>query len=115
MEEIKNELVSVSYENNSLGITKGYGYVNKDGKQRYSFNEYYYKDADRICRKHSNERGEFYYNVDLIDVVVETYPLKDGTMITKVYPLSETAYLAKDASSVDTETLSNYLMFKLHR
>ena len=115
MEEVKNELIQVTIDNNTLGITKGYGYINKDGKQRYAYNEYYYKDGDRVCRKHTNEKGDFYYNIDLVDVVVETYQMKDGTMGSKTYLLSEVPYLAKDSDNVDTDVLTNYLMFKLHR
>ena len=115
MEEVKYELKKVEVENNSLAITKGYSYLNKDGKQRYAYSDAYYVEGERVCRKHSNERGDFYYNVDLIDVVVETFVTKDGQNGSKVYPLEETPYLAKGYDDVDFETLTNYLKFKLHR
>ena len=41
--------------------------------------------------------------------------MKDGTMGSKTYPLSDVPYLAPDADHVDEEVLKNYLSFKLHR
>ncbi|MBR6071454.1 MAG: hypothetical protein IKP77_01310 [Acholeplasmatales bacterium] len=115
MEEIQNKVVKVVVDNNSLAVTKGYGYTNKDGKQRYSYNDVYYQDGERICRKHSNDAGDFYYNVQLVDVVVETFPMKDGSMGSKTYPLSEVPYLAESSDTASEEVLENYLKFKLHR
>ncbi len=115
MEEIKNELVKVVVGDNSLAITQGYGYTNKDGKKRYSYNEAYYTDGDRICRKVVNERGEFYYNVELMPVVIETFIMKDGNVGSKTYPLSETPYLCEDPKNPNPTLLESYLQFKLHR
>ena len=115
MEEIKNTIVKVQVKDNTLAVTKGYLYINKDGKERYTYNEVYYQDKDRICRKYSNEKGEFFYNIELVDVVVETYIMKDGTPGSKTYPLSETPYLATSADTADPQVLTNYLEFKLHR
>lgn len=115
MEEIQNKVVKVTIDNNSLAVTKGYGYQTKDGKQRYSYNDVYYLEGETYKRKHSNESGDFYYNVQLIDVVIETFPMKDGTIGSKTYPLSEVPYLANDADSASEEVLENYLKFKLHR
>jgi len=115
MEEIKNNVVKVEIGDSSIAVTKGYGYTNKDGKQRYSYNDTYYLDGEKTMRKHSNDAGDFYYNVELIDVVVETFPMKDGTVGSKTYPLSETPYLAPSASEANEEVLANFLKFKLHR
>lgn len=115
MEEIKNELLYASVEDCALGITKGYKYTNKEGKERYAFCEFYYTDGEKVCRKVSNERGEFYYTIELIDLVVETYIMKDGTKGSKTYPLSEVPYLAVDSNNVDVTVLENFLKFKLHR
>ena len=41
--------------------------------------------------------------------------MKDGTMGSKTYPLSDVPYLAPDSDHVDEEVLKNYLSFKLHR
>ena len=115
MEEIQNKVTKVEIDNSSIAITKGYGYTNKQGVQRYSYNDVYYVDGDRTCRKHSNEAGDFYYNVDLIDVVIETFPMKDGQVGSKTYPLSETPYLAESAETANEEVMLNFLKFKLHR
>ncbi len=115
MEEIQNKVVKATQDNYSLAITKGYEYTNKDGKKRYSYNEVYYKDGDRICRKHSNDAGDHYYNIQLVDVVIETFPMKDGSIGSKTYPLSEVPYLAFDADDANEEVLANYLNFKVHR
>lgn len=115
MEEIENRIVKATVGDYSLAITKGYEYTNKKGEHRYSYNEVYYKDGDRICRKHSNDAGDFYYNINLVDVVIETFPMKDGVMGSKTYPLSEVPYLAFDADDANEEVLENYLKFKLHR
>ena len=115
MEEVKNKITKVEIDNYSLAITKGYEYTNKDGKHRYSYNDVYYVDGERVCRKHVNDKGDFYYNVELIDVVIETFPMKDGSQGSKTYPLSETPYLAANADEADEEVLMNYLKFKTHR
>ena len=116
MEEIKINNYKVEVENSSLTITKGYGYMNKENKQRYSALDVYYIGEDgKTFRKHSNEKGEFYYNVDLVDVVVETFPMKDGQIGSKTYPLSEVPYLAENSDNVNLEQLENFLKFKLHR
>lgn len=115
MEELQNKITKVEIDNYSLAITKGYGYTNKDGKQRYSYNDTYYVDGERVCRKHSNDSGDFYYNITLVDVVIETFPMKDGQIGSKTYPLSEVPYLAENADSANEETLRNYLSFKIHR
>ena len=41
--------------------------------------------------------------------------MKDGTIGSKTYPLSEVPYLAFDADDANAEVLENYLKFKLHR
>lgn len=115
MEEIKNPIVKVQINDNTLAVTKGYLYVNKDGKQRYAFNDTYYQDGDRMCRKYSNDKGDYYYNIELVDVVVESFLMKDGNPGSKTYALSEVPYLAKSAEEADPEVLKNYLSFKLHR
>ena len=115
MEEIQNKIVKATEGEYSLAITKGYEYTNKEGKHRYSYNDVYYRDGDRTCRRNSNERGDFYYNVELIDVVIETFPMKDGSIGSKTYPLSEVPYLAFDADDANEEVLLNYLKFKIHR
>ena len=115
MEEVKNKITKVEIENYSLAITKGYEYTNKDGKVRYSYNDSYYVDGEKVCRKHSNEKGEFYYNVELMDVVIESFPMKDGNIGSKTYPLSEVPYLAPNADEANEEVLMNYLKFKVHR
>ena len=66
-------------------------------------------------RKHSNDAGEHFYNVELIDVVIETFPMKTGQIGSKTYPLSETPYLAPSAEEASEEVLANYLNFKLHK
>ena len=81
----------------------------------YTYNESYFVNGEKVFRKHSTENGEFYYNIELLDVVVESFVTKDGNKVTKVYPLSEVPYLAADANSVDPQVLTNYLQFKLHR
>lgn len=111
METIKNEMVKAEINGSSLAMCKGYGYTNKEGKQRYSCEEEYFLDNGQYYRKHSNEYGFNYYKVDLIDVVIETFPMKDGSMGSKTYPVSEVPYL----SGADQTTLENYLSFKLHR
>lgn len=117
MEELKNQLVSASYETSTLGVTKGYGFTTKDGKQRYTFNETYYVNPDNgiVFRKHTTDQGEFYYKVELLDVVVETFVTKDGNNGSKTYPLTEAPYLAENAESADATVLENYLKFKMHR
>lgn len=110
MEELRNELVKAEIDGSSLGVCKGYSYTNKDGKVRYAVNEVYYVNGDKVFRKHTTDAGEFYYNVDLVDVVVETYITKDGNPGSKTYPLSETPYLV-----ADQQVLENFLKFKLHR
>jgi len=115
MEEIQNKLVKVEEGDYSLAITKGYEYVNKKGQHRYSYNDVYYLDDGKVKRKHSNESGDFYYNIDLIDIVIETFPMKDGATGSKSYPLSEVPYLAFDADDANEEVLINYLKFKIHR
>ncbi len=115
MEEIKNPMTKVEIEESSLLVTKGYEYQNKEGKTRYTFNEVYFTDGERVYRKHTSEKGEFYYNIDLMDVVVETFKTKDEKIVSKTYPLSEVPYLAKSADEVDEEVLKNFLSFKLHR
>ena len=115
MEELKNTMVKVQVNDCTIAITKGYEYVNKENKHRYTYNDVYYVEDGKVSRKYSNDRGDFYYNIDLIDVVVETVPMKDGTIGSKTYPLSEVPYLAKDADHVDEEVLKNFLSFKLHR
>ena len=115
MEEIQNKVVKVEIGDSSIAVTKGYGYVNKEGKQRYSYNDVYYQEGDKVMRKHSNDSGEHFYNVELIDVVVETFPMKAGQIGSKTYPLSETPYLAPTAEEASEEVLANYLNFKLHK
>ena len=115
MEEIINNVVKAVVDNSSLAITKGYEYATKDGKKRYSYNDVYYKEDGKIKRKHSNDAGDFYYNIELVDIVIETFPMKDGTIGSKSYPLSEVPYLAFDADDANAEVLENYLRFKLHR
>ena len=115
MEEVKNKITKVSIGDYSLAVTKGYGYTNKNGDERYSYNESYLVDGDKTLRKHSNDKGEFYYNVELVDVVIEEFLMKDGNKGSKTYPLSEVPYLAKSADLADEEVLKNYLEFKLHR
>ena len=72
MEEIINNVVKAQVGESSLAITKGYEYTTKDGKKRYSYNDVYYKDDGKIKRKHSNDAGDFYYNIELIDIVIES-------------------------------------------
>ena len=115
MEELKNTMVKVQVGDCTLGITKGYGYTNKENKHRYTYNETYYVEDGKVSRKYSNERGEHFYNIDLVDVVVETFPMKDGTMGSKTYPLSDVPYLAPDSDHVDEAVLKDYSSFKLHR
>ena len=115
MQEIKNKLTLVEIEEASLLVAKGYEYQNKEGKTRYTYNEVYYSDDERIYRKHTSEKGEFYYNVDLLDVVVETFKTKEGKVVSKTYPLSEVPYLAPCADEAKEEVLKNFLEFKLHR
>jgi len=115
MEELVNKITKVELENYSLAIAKGYEYTNKDGKVRYSYNDVYYVDGEKVTRKHSNDKGDFYYNVTLMDVVIETFPMKDGSQGSKTYPLSEVPYLAPSAEEADAEVLMNYLRFKTHR
>ena len=115
MEEIQNKIVKVTEGNSSLAITKGYHYTNKDGKERYTYNDTYYTNGTDTYRKHENDKGINFYKVDLIDVVVEEFPMKDGVMGSKTYPLSEVPYLAFDVDDANEEVLSNYLKFKLHR
>lgn len=115
MEEIKNKMVKVELNDCSLAVTKGYEYVNKEKQHRYTYNDTYYSEDGKITRKYSNDKGDFYYNVELIDVIVETFPKKDGTMGSKTYPLSEVPYLAASADEASEEVLKNYLAFKLHR
>ena len=115
MNEIINKITKVEIENSSLAVTKGYEYTTKDGKKRYSYCDIYYEEDGKIKRKHSNDSGDFYYNIELVDIVIETFPLKDGNIGSKSYPLSEVPYLAQDAESADAAVLENYLKFKLHR
>lgn len=116
MEEIKNEFKNVVIGTNTLAITKGYGYVNKEGKQRYSYNEVYFKDDDgNIMRQHKTDRGVSFYNVELIDLVIEEFTNKDGREVSISYPLSECPYLAESYETVDLKVLENFLSFKLHR
>ena len=119
MEEIINNVVKAEVKTEagefSLAVTKGYEYTTKDGKHRYSYNTEYYKDGEKTLRKHENERGLNFYNVDLLDVVIETFPMKDGSIGSKTYPLSEVPYLAENADSASVEVLENYLKFKTHR
>ena len=65
--------------------------------------------------KFTNAIGDVYANVELIDVVVETFIMKDGTPGSKTYPLSEVPYLAEDSNHVNKDLLTSYLEFKLHR
>lgn len=111
MEEIINNKITAEYDGSSITVCKGYGYTNKDGKQRYSVNDVYYLNGDKTCRKHSNDMGDFFYNIELIDVVVETYKKADGTLGSKTYPLCETPYFENKTA----EELQTYLMFKNHR
>lgn len=115
MEELQNKITKVEDGDASLAITKGYGYTNKAGQQRYSYNDVYYTNGEKIYRKHESEKGISYFDVELIDVVVETFLMKDGNIGSKTYPLSETPYLATDVENIDTEALLNFLKFKLHR
>ena len=119
MEEIINNVVKAEVKTEagefSLAVTKGYEYTTKDGKHRYSYNNEYYKDGEKTLRKHENERGLNFYNVELIDVVIETFPMKTGQIGSKTYPLSETPYLAPSAEEASEEVLANYLNFKLHK
>ena len=115
MEEIKNNVVKAEIDNYSLAVTKGYSYTNKDGKTRYSYNDVYYKDGDKILRKHENERGINFYTIELVDIVIETFPMKDNTIGSKSYPLSEVPYLCFDTDDANEEVLKNYLSFKIHR
>lgn len=115
MEEIQNKIVKAVVDNSSLAITKGYGYTNKDGVQRYSYNDVYYQDGDKVLRKHENERGINFYNIELVDVVIETFQMKDGSIGSKTYPLSEVPYLAENSDTASEEVLANFLKFKLHR
>ena len=115
MNEVKNNIVKVEEGESSLAIAKGYGYKNKEGKDRYSYNDTYYEENGNYLRKVSNERGQMFYNVDLIDVVIEEFPMKDGQKGSKTYPLSEVPYLAESSDNVDPEVLRNFLKFKQHR
>lgn len=58
IEELENKMVKVTVGDNSLAITKGYQYTNKEGKTRYTYNDVYYVDGEQVSRKHSTERGD---------------------------------------------------------
>ena len=111
MEKLENKITKVEIEDYSLAITKGYAYKTKDGKERFAYCDSYFQEGEQIFREHNGS----YFKIELQDIVIETFKMKDGGIGSKSYLLSETPYLANSSDEVDPSLLESFLRFKMHR